>query len=104
MRKVCGNGIEAEGALNDLKNVSMGTKSITENSSGTESLMEKSWGRESAKCDKGRRAKQGFFLTRTGPQRPFNVQNGQNEMAKNNRGQLSETISQVEQARGHGQR
>ena len=104
MAKVCGNGTGAEGALYDLENVPRGTKSITEKSRGTESITEKSRGRGSAKCGKGRRAKQGFFRTRTSTKRPFNVQNGQDEMAKKNRGQLSETSSQVEQAWGHGQR
>ena len=94
MAKVCGNGTGTEGALYDLKNVPRGTKS----------LMEKSRGRGSAKCGKGRLAKQGFFRTRTGTKRPFNVQNGQDEMAKRKRGLLSETSSQVEQAWGHGQR
>ena len=94
MAKVCVNGTGTESALYDLENVPRGTKSITE----------KSRERGSAKCGKGRRAKQGFFRTRTGTKRPFNVQNGQDEMAKTNRGQLSETSSQVEQAWGHGQR
>ena len=114
MAKVCGNGTGAEGALYDLENIprgtksikekSRGTESITEKSRGTESITEKSRGRGSAKCGKGRRAKQGFFPTRTGTKRPFNVQNGQDEIAKKNRGQLSETSSQVEQAWSHGQR
>ena len=93
MAKVSGNSTGAEGALYDLENVPRGTKSITE----------KSRGRGSAKCGKGRRAKQGFFGTRTGTKWPFNIHNGQDEMAKKNRGQLSETSSQVEQAWGHGQ-
>ena len=88
----------------DLENVPRGTKSIMEKSRGTESIIEKSRERGSAKCGKGRRAKQGFFRTRTGTKRPFNIQNGQDEMAKKNRGQLSETSSQGEQAWGHGQR
>ena len=66
----------------DLENIPQVTKSITEKSRGTESITEKSRGRGSAKCGKGRRAKQGFFQTRTGTKRPFNVQNGQDEMAK----------------------
>ena len=103
MAKVCGNGTGAEGALYDLENVPRGMKSITEKSRRTESITEKSRGRGSAKCGKRRRAEQGFFRTRTGTKRPFNVQNGQDEMAKKNRGQLSETSSQVEQAWGHGQ-
>ena len=103
MAKVCGNGTGTKSALYDLENVPRGTKSITEKSRGTESITEKSRGRGSAKCGKGRRAKQGFFRTRTGTKRPFNVQNGRDGMAKKNRGQLSETSSQVEQAWGHGQ-
>ena len=94
MAKVCENGRGTEGALYDLKYVPRQKKSITE----------KSRGRRSAKCGKGRRAKQWFFRTRTGTKRPFNVQNVQDEMAKNKWGQLSETSSQVEQAWGHGQR
>ena len=101
MGKICGNGTGTENVLYDLKNR---TKSIMEKSRGTESITEKSRGRESAKCDEGRRARQGFFRTRTGTKRPFNVQNGQDEMAKKYRGQLSETSSQVEQAWGHEQR
>ena len=101
MGKICGNGRGTQDVLDDLKNVPRGTKSITEKSRGTESIMEKSRGRESAKCDEGRQAKQGFFRRRTGTKRPCNVQNSQNEMVKNNRGQLSETSSQVEQARGN---
>ena len=104
MAKVCGNRTGTEGVLYDLEKVPWGTKSITEKSRGPESIMEKSRGRGSGKCGKGRRAKQGFFRTHTGTKRPFNVQNGQDEMAKKNRGQLSETSSQVEQAWGHGQR
>ena len=98
MAKVCGNGTRTESALYDLENVPRGTKSITEKSRGTESITEKSRGRGSAKCGKGCRVKQGFFRTRTGMKRPFNVQNGQDEMAKKNRGQLSKSSSQVEQA------
>ena len=104
MAKVGGNGRGTESALYDLKNVPRGKKSITEKSRGMESITEKSRGGGSAKCGKGRRAKQGFFRTRTGTRRPFNVQNGQDEMVKNKRGQLRETSSQVEQAWGHGQR
>ena len=104
MAKVCGNGTRTEGALYDLENVLRGTKSITGKSRGTESITEKSRGRGSAKFGKGLRAKQGFFRTRTGTKRPFNVQNGQDEMAKKNRGELSETSLQVEQAWSHGQR
>ena len=76
MAKVCGNGTGTKGALYDLENVPRGTKSITEKSRGTESITEKPSGRGSAKCGKGRQAKQGFFRTRTGTKRPFNVQNG----------------------------
>ena len=104
MGKICGNSTGTENVLYDMKNVPRGTKSIMEKSRGTESITEKSRGRESAKCDEGHQAKQGFFWTRTGTKRPFNVQNGQDEMAKKHRGQLSETSSQVEQAWGHGQR
>ena len=114
MAKVCGNGTGTEGALYDLKNVrsgtkcitekSWGTESITERSRGTESITEKSRGRGSAKCGKGRQAKQGVFRTSRGAKRPFKVRHGQHEMGKKKRGQLSETSSQVEQAWGHGQR
>ena len=103
MAKVCGNGTETKGALYDLEKVPRGTKSIMEKSRGTESITEKSRGRGSAKCGKGRRAKQGFFRTRTGTKWPFNIQNGEDAMAEKNRGQLSETSSQVEQDWGHGQ-
>ena len=92
------------GYLYDRENVPRKTKSIAEKSRGTESITEKSRGRGSAKCGKGCRAKQGFFRTCTGTKRPFNIQNGQDEMAKKKRGQLSETSSQVEQDWGHGQR
>ena len=92
MAKVCGNGRGTEGALGDLKNVPRGTKSITEKSKGTESITEKLRGRGSAKCGKGRRAKQGFFWTCTGMKRLFNVQNGQDEIAKKKRGQLARPV------------
>ena len=82
MAKVCGNSTGTEAALYDLKNVLRGTKSITEKSRGMESITEKSRGRGSARCGKGRQAKQGFFRTCTGTKRPFNVQNGQDEIAK----------------------
>ena len=88
MTKICGNGTGTKGALYDLKNVPRGTKSIMEKSRGTESITEKSRGRGSAKCGEGRRANQGFFRTRTGTKRPFNVQNSQDEMAIKNRCQL----------------
>ena len=104
MAKVGGNGTGTKGALYDLEKVPRRTKSITEKLSGRESITEKSRGRGSAKCGQGRRTKQGFFRMSTGTKRPFNVQNGQAEMAKKTRGQLSETNSQVEQAWGHGQR
>ena len=82
MAKVCGNGTGTEGALYDLENFPRGTKSITEKSMGTESITEKSRGRGSAKCGKGRRAKQGFFWTHRSTKRPFNVQNGQEKWQK----------------------
>ena len=82
MAKVCGNGTGIEGSLSDLENVPRGTKSIKEKAWGTESLTEKSRGRGSGKCGKGRQAKEGIFWTRTGMKRPFNVPNGQDEMAK----------------------
>ena len=104
MAKVCRHGTGTEGGLYDLANVPRGRKSITEKSTGAESITEKSRGGGSAKCGKRRRAEQGFFRTRTGTKRPFKVQNGQDEMAKKNRGQLSETSSQVEQTWGHGKR
>ena len=82
MAKVCGNGTGTVGALYGLKNVPRGTKSITAKLRGTEFITEKSSGRGSAKCGKGRRAKQVFFRTCTGTKRPFNVQIDQNEIAK----------------------
>ena len=89
MAKVCGKGTGTESALYDL-----------EKSRGTESITEKSRGRGSAKCGKGLQAKQGFFRTRAGTKRPFNVQNGQDEMAKQNSGQLSETSEASEASLG----